>query len=180
MIAVMAFSIMSYSDSNKPLIEMPALGATEVYLHQLQHDIHQTTDRLVTLRLSAGEFSLSKGQYVDAVAHFEIAKKLVNPIASEQHVAVLLASGIALNHLGRLQEARRDLEGASAIMNPKGDQAVVVLQTLGNVRREMGHLDVALKLYWQAWEVGLSRDRADSEQLPMVAADIGETHARKG
>jgi len=175
---VLAFAIMQYSE--KPLAEMPELGATEVYLHQLEQDIHQATDRLVTLRLSAGEFSLSKGQYIDAVDHCEVAKKLVAPVASEQHVAVLLASGIALNHLGRLQDARRDLEGAAAIMNPKGDQAVVVLQTLGTVRREMGHLDAALKLYWQAWEVGLSRDRADSEQLPMVAADIGETHARKG
>merc|ERR1719475_11241 len=107
MIVVVAFSIMLYSNSKKPLIEMPELSTTEVYVHQLQHDIHQTTDRLVTLRLSAGDFSLSKGHYIDAVAHFDIAKKLVNPNASEQHVAVLLASGIALNHMGRLQEARR-------------------------------------------------------------------------
>merc|ERR1719386_125148 len=56
----------------------------------------------------------------------------------------------------------------------------MVLHTLASTRREMGHLDVALKLYWQAWEVGLSRDRADSEQMPMVAADIGETYGRKG
>lgn len=175
---VWGFAIMQYP--NQPVIEMPEFGATEVYLHQLQQDIHDATGRLVTLRLSAGEFSLSKGQYVDAVAHCEIAKKLVAPDASEQHVAVLLASGIALNHLGRLQEARRDLEGAAAIMNPTGDQAVMVLQMLGTVRREMGHLDAALKFYWQAWEVGLARDRADSEKLPMVAADIGETYARKG
>merc|ERR1719272_214927 len=175
---VVAFTMWQYSE--KPLVEMPELGPAEVYSHQLQQDIHQATDRLVTLRLSAGEFSLSKGYYAEAVAHCEVAKKLVAPTASEQHVAVLLASGIALNHLGRLQEARRDLEGAAAIMNPTGDQAVMVLQMLGTVRREMGHLDAALKFYWQAWEVGLARDRADSEKLPMVAADIGETYARKG
>jgi len=179
-IAVMAFSLASYSNSKTPLAELPDLGATEVYEHQLQHDIHRTTDRLVTLRLSAGEFSLSKGEYADAVAHFEIAKNLVDPISSEQHVAVLLACGTALNHLGRLQEARLDLEKARSIMNPKGDQAVRVLQMLGSIRREMGNLDAALKLYWEAWEVGLSRDRADSEQMPMVAADIGETYGRKG
>lgn len=178
MLIVLGFTMTLCSETVS--IEMPEFGATEVYLHQLQQDIHQATDQLVTLRLSAGEFCLSKGQYVEAVAHCEVAKKLVAPVAGEQHVAVLLASGIALNHLGRLQDARQDLEGATAIMDPRGDQAVVVLQTLGNVRREMGHLDAALKLYWQAWEVGLSRDRADSEQLPMVAADIGETYARKG
>lgn len=177
-VVVVAFTMWQYSE--KLLVEMPELGPAEVYSHQLQQHMHQATDRLVTLRLSAGEFSLSKGYYADAVAHCEVAKKMVAPIASEQHVAVLLASGVALNHLGRLQEARRDLEGATAIMDPNGDQAVVVLQSLGNVRRELGHLDAALKLYWQAWEVGLLRERADSEKLPMVAADIGETHARKG
>merc|ERR1719265_1114090 len=156
------------------------MGAADIYLHQLQNDIHQTTDRLVTLRLFAGELSLSKGHYADAVTHCDSAKKLVNLIASEQHVAVLLTCGVALTHLGRLEEARRDLEGARAIMDPTGDHAVMVLQTLGGVRREMGHLDAALKLYWQAWEVGLSRDRADSEQMPMVAAEIGETYGRKG
>jgi len=179
-VTALMFSVMSFSQSQELLIDTAETSAAEVYMHQLQNDIHQTTDRLVTLRLSAGELSLSKGQYVDAVAHCDMAKRLVNPIASEQHVAVLLASGIALNHLGRLQEARRDLEGARSIMDPQGDQAVMVLQTLGGIRREMGHLDAALKLYWQAWEVGLSRDRADSERMPMVAADIGETHARQG
>jgi len=155
-------------------------SSTELLEQQLLNIGGSSPDREVILHLSAARVGLANGHYSQASAHCEAAKNISMLIGGELHVESLLASGRTALRRGRFREARRDLEEASLLVDVGGDQAVAVPHTLGTLYRELGDLDQALELLWRAWENGILRDRSDADRMPMVAADIGETHARKG
>lgn len=160
------------------LLDEPS--SVELLEQQLLNISDSDPERKAALHLSAAHLSLAEGHYRDAAMHCEAAKSISTTLGGELHVESLLAAGRTALQRGRLQEARRDLEEASALVDARGDQAVAVPHALGIVHRDTGNLERALELLWRAWQNGISRDRADADRMPMVAADIGETHARRG
>lgn len=155
-------------------------SSVELLEQQLLNTSVSDPHREVALYLSLARISLADGHYYDAATNCEAAKNISAMLGGELHVESLLDSGRVALQRGRLQQARRDLEEASVLVDSKGDQAVAVPHVLGIVHRETGNLEQSLELLWFAWQNGISRDRADADRMPMVAADIGETHARKG
>jgi len=146
----------------------------EILLRQLR----QATDtaQKLALHTSVGHILRDQGRYSQAAKHYEAAlglSRTSSELVQAQHML-----GLVELHRGRLAEARRHLESAFVLTGQEGDLSVTVFRTLGDVRREMGHIGEALKLYDSAWTLGLKR--RDGDGLVLVAAEISEAHARKG
>jgi tetratricopeptide (TPR) repeat protein len=133
------------------------------------------SEKELSLHHAAGKLYFSQGRYVDAVDHYTEARKLASGFGEKDVARALHARGEAWLSLGHFDAARSDFEEANARAGGTGDAST--LRYLGTVHREMGHINTALELYQRALSVvNASGDVAQ----PLLLADIGEAHARRG
>jgi len=131
-----------------------------------------------TLHKSAGQIYQNHGRLADASFHFKKAVELARQ--NEDRAAALVALGTAKLFQGRISESRKQLEKAVLIADHDSVYAVNAIHALANARRDLGHATEAIRLYQQAWDLGLRQGAVDTVQLPRVAADMAEAHARRG
>lgn len=155
----------------------PALVMEEQLLSSAYKDAHQK----FTLHTSIGNLYSDRGRYSYALWHYEEAHRLAVGLESDERcVTALHLLGRTCFLQGKLQAAQRFLEEAQHFESVLHTPKVKLLHTLANVRREMGHLNISLELYWQAWEAATSRGHLDAEHLPLLVADIAEAHILLG
>jgi len=116
------------------------------------------------------------GRYGEAARHFGAMHGLA-PEDSAEAGEALLWRGIMRLRQGRLEDARHDLEKALALAERRGSSQALILQMLGSVRRDMGHLGTALELYTRALDMAKAEGSEDDRAFE---TDIGEVHARRG
>jgi len=159
---------------NLPEVPPAEESAAQIIERQLQEVSLQQPHKALSLHTSAGHLRQSEGQYEVAAQHYEAAKSFSARLADPEQLASSLASlGSVRYKQGRLLDARRELEKAHALASTV-DRSVRanIAHSLGNVQRELGHYDLALRLYEEAQEFGLEGGLLDS--------DLGDTHARRG
>jgi len=138
-------------------------------------------EQALVLHTSAGHIYRDQGQYTEAIRHYEAARELATRLGGGTRlVPALLELGFARYRQGRLLEARHDLESAFVLVGSNREHKISVLQTLGNVHRDLGHIGEALKLYHQAWQEIAADARTHAEQQASLASDMGDAYARRG
>jgi len=162
-----------------PLVRIADLGPPSFFERQLRYLNDQDPEQALTLHMSAGHVFRDQGQYRKAVEEYTAARDISARLGGHERLGASQQSlGLAYYSQGRLKDARRVLEAACFLLDGSGDHAASTLQALGNVRREMGHLDEALKLYKESWAVTLAK--GDEENLPKLATDFGEAYRLRG
>ncbi len=123
------------------------------YVRALDH-AEQAGDALQIIRIRANRGSryVEEGAYDDALAELEVALRLadVTGFPSVRALA-LLNRGQALYHLGRLEEAQRDLDASRATFASLGSRmASYALANLGDVHAARGESALARASYEEA------------------------------
>lgn len=155
----------------------PVLVLEEQLLSSAYKDVHQR----FTLHTSVGNLYRDRGGYKRAFWHYEEAHRLATELESdERSVTALHLLGFTCFLQGKLQAAQQFLEEAQHFESVLHTPRVKLLHTLANVRRDMGHLDTSLELYWEAWKAATRRGHLDAELLPVLVADIAEAHVLRG
>lgn len=162
----------SLRSSDRARGELNAAGILE---RQLQLVKGVDSEKELSLHHAAGKLYFSQGRYVDAVDHYTEAHKLAGGFGEKDVARELHARGEAWLGLGHFDAARSDFEEANAKTGGKGDAST--LRYLGTVHREMGHINHALELYQRALAVVSA---SGGVPQPLLLADIGEAHARRG
>jgi DNA-binding SARP family transcriptional activator len=125
----------------------------EHYLDALRHaERARDTFQIARIRTNRGSRCVEEGLYGEALVELGEALALCD-LAGMAPVHVLAASnrGEALFHLGRFEEARRDLEHAVALAQRIGSRMVSYpLGHLGDVHRARGDLALARAAYEEA------------------------------
>lgn len=153
----------------------PALGPAEVLLRQLRGPAGQDKQRAAALHVSLGHIHLDFGEYQEAAEQYMKARELAALVgSSERLMEAQVELGVAHLRQGKLREAKLELEAAYLLLGQKRTpQASRLLQMLGNVHREMGHVQEAFPLYAQAQ--ALPRD-----ELTSLHNDIGRARLADG
>jgi len=151
------------------------LTAASILERQLQLVKGVDAEKELALHLAAGKLYVSHGRYVDAIEHYSDARKIAGGFDDKSLARALQASGEAWLALGHFDTAQSDLEEANALAGETGDG--FALRVMGNVQREMGHIDAALELYQRALAADVT---SGSKSQPLLLADIGEAQARRG
>jgi len=143
----------------------------------------------LALHLSTGHLYRDQGWYTEAAGHYAHARELSAQTGDDGQLLEVVQE-LGATHLlqGHLKEAQTALEEAlSHIQKPDvtltskdiASQKSGALHMLGNVRREMGHLNEALEFYSEALQVGASRPDS-GDQLMRLLGDIGYAHLSHG
>jgi len=142
---------------------------TEILERQLQSAQHPPAQEMA-LHMSLGHLYRELGQYDSAVEQYDAARSTAAHLAN-LHALVLALSSMGEAHLqqGRLRIAKSTLEKAHAL----DSNLPRVAHLLGNVERESGNFEAALKLYQQA-------QTPTSELNGILLTDIADLQARKG
>jgi tetratricopeptide (TPR) repeat protein len=163
------------------------LSPVEVLLRQLRFTQHHGVDsaRELALHTSLGHLLRDSGNLADAAKHYQRATNLARDPADL--VPVQRALGLVELQQGHLVLARGLLEDAlrqlAAWPGPTMQEELAdsIRWALGDVSKELGQFDEALKFYTLTWDAfATRRDTADVDQLPLLAAEISEVHARRG
>lgn len=148
----------------------------DILLRQLQRTKDKDIAQRHALHTSAGHVLRDQGRYTQAAEHYENALSLAND--REQLIEAQQMLGLVEMHQGKLLAARHHLESAFVLTDQGDHLSLAVLRTLADVKREMGSLEEALKLYDHAWKIGLKKH--DGDGLVLVAAEVSEAHTRRG
>merc|ERR1719253_11140 len=134
------------------------------------------------LHTSTGHVFRDEGRYAEAIKHYEAARDLATTElgGGARLVPALRELGFTRYRQGQLREARHELEAALVLGSSYPEHRVSVLQTLGNIRRDLGHTDDALKLYQQAWQECETDPRRHTDRQASLAVDMGDIYARLG
>jgi len=152
--------------------------AADVLLSQLRNLHGKEPAQASALHLSAGHLYRGQGQLTKAIFQYEASLDLATQ--SDGKVAALIALGNSRLQQGHMTQAKEDLEKAIVLDDSHGEFAVSAIHALANVYRNLGNFKEAIKRYHQAWKLAKASEAVDSTQLPLIAADAGETYARLG
>lgn len=142
--------------------------------------------REVTLHKSLGQVYQDSGNYAEAIKHFSLAREQAAQLGdSESIVMIQTILGNMYTGVGRLQDAKRELESAFLLMDRSGPNAFATMRALANARRDSGKLDEALALYGETLRLQNRETDNMNKVFPMesvagLLSDMGVAYLRKG
>ncbi len=128
-----------------------------------------------------GEIHCRRGQFVEALSHYEQGLVVLRSIGDKWMLGKILV-GLARLQLNRGEDqgVREHLSEALALSRETGsrDGMVFSLQTLGNLYHRLGQRHVAIDCYAQA--IGVCRDRKDTLYQANLLHKLGELYEEAG
>lgn len=173
-----------------PTLSEDELGPSDMLLRRLSELGTSDPKQELVLRMSAANILREQGKYADAAVHFMKSQDLASRLGDDEQLvevwmqlsAVRLLQGHMKDALALLEKAF-DFLHTSATGSMHGeeiaDRTASVLQALGNVKCEMGHVNDAIETYGRAWDARTTAPNYH-ERISKLLSDIGDAYLRVG
>jgi tetratricopeptide (TPR) repeat protein/class 3 adenylate cyclase len=133
------------------------------------------------LRNSLGIVEWTRGEFEEALEHYETARRIFERRNERDHLGLILNSiGVTLRELGRFDEARRVLEHALEVHRETGEVRLEghALAVLGDVLTAMGDAASAAERYSES--LGIRRTLGDRAGEGWMLNRLARTHFTLG